>query len=69
MICKVAKHQEKFWSILTQYGALNDKVRTSDLEPYYGIVDVNFEEFSKAKPISLKRQQLSNLQIQALLIR
>ena len=54
MICKVAKHQEKFWSILTQYGALNDKVRTSDLEPYYSIVDVNFEEFSKAKPFSLK---------------
>ena len=54
MTCKVAKHQEKFWSILTQYGALNDKVRTSDLEPYYSIVDVNFEEFSKAKPFSLK---------------
>ena len=54
MISKVSGYKTKWFTILTPFGILNDKFRVSDLEPYYGVVDVNLEQLTSYKPISLK---------------
>ena len=53
MISKVSGYKTKWFTILTPFGILNDKFRV-DLESYYGVVDVNLEQLTSYKPISLK---------------
>ena len=54
LICKIANQKQQFYGILTQWGVLNDNYRSSDLEPYSGVVEVILEGFEeKYKNISL----------------
>ena len=46
VICKVSEHGgDVKHQILTIHGILNDQYRTSDLESYSGVLDVNLEDF------------------------
>jgi hypothetical protein len=40
IVVKVSTHKETFYQVKTQYGILNDMLRASDLEMYYGVIDV-----------------------------
>ena len=48
MICSISDHSgETFYRVLTAYGILNDGYRVSDLEPYCGIVNVEYDDYEK----------------------
>ena len=55
IICSISNHNgEIFYKILTVYGILNDSYRVSDLEPFFGLVEVDLENYeSKYQKISL----------------
>ena len=40
MVVKVSGDVNKFYTVLTVWGILNDKYRATGLEPFSGIVDV-----------------------------
>ena len=55
MICAVSGRIDQFFKLLTLFGILSDSYRADDLEPYYGIVNVQIENYeSRYKKISLR---------------
>ena len=43
VIGKVSYHKETFYSLIADFGTLNDSYRAWELEPYSGIISVIFD--------------------------